>query len=171
MPRIAGISHFSMTCRRRSAAILWILPLCAAAVASCRRSAELAASGAAERFSITGVVRGLDSARSEITLDHEAVEGLMDAMTMPFPVRDREGLATLAVGDRLSATLVREGGRYWLEGIRKTDASESAPAAPAASATPRPNRGTRVGETIADFTLVEQTGRPVKLSEFRGQPV
>ena len=157
----------------RRAAILWIVPLFAAAAASCRRSAEPAVSGAAERFAIAGVVRALDAARSEITLEHEPVEGLMGAMTMPFPVRDREALATLSVGDRLSATLVRDGGRFWLEGIRKENAKAgSAPSAgPMASATPRPNRGTPVGEQVADFTLVEQTGHAVRLSEFRGQPV
>ncbi len=163
-----------MTSRRPSAIRPLLLVLLAAA-ASCRRGAEAPASEAAERFPITGVVRAMDASRREITLEHEPVEGLMEGMTMPFPVRgEGDPLARLSVGDRISATLVRDGGFFWLEGIRKEAAGSATPPLPqgaAAAVTPRPNRGTPVGEPVADFTLVEQTGRPVKLSDLRGQPV
>jgi protein SCO1/2 len=144
--------------------------------AACRRAEESAggASAAARRYPISGVVRGLDTSKPEITLDHGPVEGLMGGMTMPFPVRAEPSvIAGLHVGDRISATLVMDGDRYWLEGIspgaEKPAVSAQTPFS--AIVTPRPNRGVRVGDEMPDFTLTDQTGRAVRLEEFRGEPV
>lgn len=38
------------------------------------------------RFELTGVVAGRDAASSRVLIAHEAIEGLMPAMTMPFEV-------------------------------------------------------------------------------------
>jgi protein SCO1/2 len=37
--------------------------------------------------------------------------------------------------------------------------------------TPVPNRGVAVGDRVPDFALTDQTGRTVRLSQMRGQPV
>jgi protein SCO1/2 len=45
-------------------------------------------------------------------------------------------------------------------------------AVPTSSASlPEPNRGIAVGDAAPDFALTDQTGKTVRLSEFRGQPV
>ena len=102
----------------------------------------------------------------------------MDGMTMPFPVRAKGSeLAGLHVGDRIAATLVVDGDRYWLQGV--ASAPEAAPEAGASATpgaasgqvTPRPNRGVAVGDAIPDFTLTDQTGSAVRLSQFAGEPV
>ena len=99
----------------------------------------------------------------------------MDAMTMPFPVAGSAALAGIDAGDRVSATLVVDGARFWLEEIRReapgAAPGPASPGAPAASATPRPNRGVAVGSDFPDFTLVDQSGKPTRLSDFRGEPV
>ena len=47
-----------------------------------------------------------------------------------------------------------------------------APTAVAAEKTrPEPNKGIAVGDAAPDFTLTDQTGRPVRLSSLRGEPV
>ena len=38
-------------------------------------------------------------------------------------------------------------------------------------ALPEPNRAISVGDAVPDFTLTDQTGRTVRLSQFRGEPV
>ena len=50
------------------------------------------------------------------------------------------------------------------------------PATAAASSTaggvrPEPNKAIAVGETVPDFALTDQTGKTVRLSQFRGEPV
>jgi len=134
-----------------------------------------ASAASARRYPFRGVVRQVDASKREVTVDHEAVPGLMDAMTMSFPVHDDpQVFEILHPGDRLEARLVVDGENFWLEQIlTKGFAPTFAAAAPSASAvvTPEPNRGVAVGDTIPDFALTDQTGRTVRLSQMRGEPV
>jgi protein SCO1/2 len=169
-PLIACINDISMTNAGRIAVGMLLL----AAGLSCRRAEAPAAadSSAPRRYAISGTIREVGSGRPEITLAHDPIEGFMESMTMPFPVRGDAGvLSGLSVGDRISATLVVDGGKFWLEGIRKSERPVDANAAPGIATTPRPNRGTPVGEVVQDFALLEQTGREVRLRQFRGEPV
>jgi protein SCO1/2 len=165
--------------RRAQASILALL--LAAAIAACRKAENpgIGPSADARRYPIAGVIRGLDPAKPEITLEHGPVEGFMEAMTMPFPVRaEPSEIAGLHVGDRIAATLVVDGDRYWLQAITSAPEAVPGPATPLTPGapsgevvTPRPNRGVAVGDAIPDFTLTDQTGRAVRLSQFSGEPV
>ncbi len=56
-----------------------------------------------------GVVKGIDTAAKSITLDHNNIPGIMDAMSMEYRV-DRPNLLTVAkVGDSVSFTLQDRG--------------------------------------------------------------
>ena len=59
-----------------------------------------------------------------------------------------------------------EGGRALAEPTAKVAGTSPRPAK-----SPGENRALRVGEEVPDFTLTDQTGKPVRLSRFRGQPV
>jgi protein SCO1/2 len=138
-----------------------------------------AASAQAKRYQLRGIVRGVDREKREITIEHEAVPGFMDAMTMSFPVRDDpQVFEILHEGDRVEAKLVVDGSNHWLEEIltkgfvpTSSAASPAAPSPGAASVTPAPNRGVAVGDRIPDFALTDQTGRTVRFSQLRGEPV
>ena len=162
---------------------LGLILVLALGAAACRRSGEPGAQDA-RRFTLRGVVREVDAARSELTVEHEAIPGYMQGMTMPFPVRDDpQVLKLLHPGDRIEATLVIEKDRFWLEKIvtRGFVGTPVAPATPAATpskevadgafVTPVPNRGVQVGDAVPDFTLKDQTGQAVSLSQMRGEPV
>jgi protein SCO1/2 len=157
-----------------------VLLVCAAACG--RREQPAPSKAAVQRHTLKGVIRSVDPARTEITVTHEEVPGYMAAMTMPFPVKDDpQVFALLRPGDKIEATLVVEGDKYWLEkvltrGFVPTAGAAEATAAKvsaavAGSATPRPNRAVGVGDSFPDFTLTDQTGARVRLSDFRGQPV
>lgn len=45
------------------------------------------------------------------------------------------------------------------------------PVPTSSAALPEPNRGIAVGDAAPDFALTDQTGKTVRLSEFRGEPV
>ncbi len=149
--------------------------------AACRRSEKPDAQNT-RRFSLRGIVREVDATRSQVTVEHEAIEGYMQGMTMDFPVRDDpQVLRLLRPEDRIVATLVVEKDRFWLEKIL-TRGFVGTPAAPAATAsaakdssssfvTPVPNRGVQVGDPVPDFALKDQTGATVRLSQMRGEPV
>ncbi len=151
------------------------------AVACGRREQPAPARTAAERHTLKGVIRSVDPARTEITVTHEEVPGYMAAMTMPFPVKDDpQVFAILRPGDRIEATLVVDADKYWLEkiltkGFVPTPGAVAPASSPSTngggSPTPRPNRAVGVGDPFPDFTLTDQTGARVRLSDFRGQPV
>jgi len=166
--------------------VLPLIALLVLAPAGCARRGGTAASPApsasappsssgARRYPFRGIVRSVDPAKREVTVAHEAVPGLMDAMTMSFPVRDDpQVFEILHPGDRVEARLVIDRGNYWLEeiltkGFVPTPAPGSSPAA--AVVTPEPNRGVAVGDAIPDFALTDQAGRTVRFSQFRGEPV
>ena len=147
-------------------------------------SAAAPASANAQRYDLRGVVRSVDREKREITVEHEEIPGFMDAMTMPFAVRDDPQVFEIVhAGDRIEATLVVDGGDYWLEQLL-TRGFVPTPAAGATGATgatdsatatkvvtPEPNRGVAVGDRVPDFTLTDQTGRAVRFSQLRGEPV
>ncbi len=151
----------------------------------CRREATSGGELAVERprrFALKGVVRQVNAAKSEVTVEHEAIPGYMTGMTMPFPVKDPKAVGSLRAGDAIEATLVVEKDRYWLEGIATRSAFTSpGPSAASGGApgqatgsrvvTPQPNRGVSVGDRVPDFSLTDQTGGIVRLSQMRGEPV
>lgn len=85
---------------------------------ACRPSTPTPA--ASRQFPLTGDVLAIKADRTEITVKHDEVKGFMDAMTMPFAVKDGSQLEAIAVGDRIAATLVVTAEESYLTGIRKT---------------------------------------------------
>jgi protein SCO1/2 len=135
-----------------------------------------------KRYPFRGVIRKVDAASREITVDHEAIPGFMGAMTMDYPVRDDpQVFEILHEGDRIEAKLVVDAddqAEFWLEqiltkGFVPTLVGTAAPSAAGASpvVTPAPNRGVAVGDLVPDFSLTDQTGHPFRLSQMRGEPV
>lgn len=70
-----------------------------------------------ERYEVKGRVVSVDRERKRVTIDHEEIKGYMDAMTMPFPVRDERELDGLEPEDTIKGTLIIDGDRYWIEKI------------------------------------------------------
>jgi protein SCO1 len=145
----------------------------------CRQSGKPSAESA-RRLPLKGVVREVNAPRSEITVEHEAIPDYMEGMTMAFPVRDDPQVTRLLrPGDRIEATLVVEKDRYWLEKILTKGFLPTAVAPPATVpenqqatfVTPVPNSGVQIGDPVPDFSLTDQTGSTVRLSEMRGEPV
>lgn len=158
--------------------LLAVLPLACSKRETAVPAKVSAPSASAERYDVRGIIRGVDAEKREVTVEHEEIPGYMDAMTMSFPVRDDpQVFEILRAGDRLEAKLVVDEGDYWLEqvltkGFVPTSASGiPAPLPTVRVVTPEPNRGVAVGDPIPDFTLTDQTGRAVRLSEMRGEPV
>ncbi len=126
----------------------------------------------AKRYPLKGVVTAIDPAQAKITVDHEEIPGYMSAMTMAFPIRDDpKVVAFLRPGDRIEATLVVDGETYFLEEVLTKGFVPTPTPFGGPGVKPEPNKGVGVGDTVPDFTLTDQTGAKVKLSQFRGEPV
>ena len=80
--------------------------------AACRH-----ASGNVQRYDLKGVVVSVDKRGSTVTIAHQAIPNYMEAMTMPFKLKDEWAFDKMAPGNRVQATLVIDGLRSWLENI------------------------------------------------------
>jgi protein SCO1 len=126
----------------------------------------------AKRYSLKGVVTKVDPARAQVTVQHEEIPGYMSAMTMAFPIRDDpKVIAFLRPGDRIEARLVVDGDNYFLEEVLTKGFVPTPTPFGGSGIKPEPNKGVAIGDAVPDFTLTDQTGARVKLSQFRGQPV
>jgi len=115
-----------------------------------------------------GVVLEVDRATSTLTVSHDEIPGYMGAMVMPFTVRDPKALADVHPGDRIAFRLNVGNDRTHIDRLELLSA---APADPGLLQTPAVSTLVKPGESMPDFTLINQDGVPVSLSSLRGQVV
>ncbi len=116
-----------------------------------------------------GTVTEVDPAHGQLMLAHEAIPGLMPAMTMNFDVADPALLSGLVPGDRVRFELSADDRSYRILAIRKV---AGAPAgAPAASAGPGLGNVATTADAAPAFALTDQDGRAVALDALRGKAV
>lgn len=118
-----------------------------------------------KRYELKGSIVSVDKAKQSATIAHEEVKDFMDAMTMPFKLKDAWPLDVMKPGDQVQATLVVTEDSAWLEDVvivQKT-APEGTPPPAGSSSLPSP------GDVVPDFRLVNQDGKPVRISQFRGR--
>ena len=80
--------------------IVFCLCLALAGAASCTSAPKQ------RTFTLQGQVISLEPARKRVTVKHEAIKGLMPAMTMGYEVKGENLLDGIAPGDMITATLV-----------------------------------------------------------------
>jgi protein SCO1 len=118
------------------------------------------------RYDVKGTVVAVDPQRKQITINHEEIPSYMDAMTMPFSLKDEWPYKVLTAGDQIQAVLIVQGDQAWLEEFsitRSTSGSEASPPTETQSEfTPYP---------AADFTLTDQDRQTLSLASLRGKIV
>lgn len=122
----------------------------------------------ADRYPIEGQLLGVQLDTGQVVLKHGEVVGYMAAMTMPFPVDDRTALRERRPGDLVTATLVVEPSRYYLEGLQFRG---TAPLPAAATARPVAEGVDIVGpgDAVPVTSLTDHTGAPVSLADWAGR--
>jgi protein SCO1 len=119
----------------------------------------------ARHFHAQGIVLAVDRPNQTVTISHRAIPGYMEAMAMPFHVESARDLARLSPGSRID---------FDLKVTRKTTIARHIRLQQAAIdgvPLPQPEDKIAPGGIIPDFTLTDQSGRRIKLSDFRGQLV
>ena len=83
--------------------------------------AAAAASSAVATEWIHGEITKLDAARSRITLKHERIPSIkMDAMTMPFKLKDKALLEGRKVGEKVQFAVRMDDGDLFITQLRST---------------------------------------------------
>ncbi len=74
-----------------------------------------------QTFEGTGIVKNITPSKSHIIIEHEAIPGFMNAMTMPFRIEDQAVLEGVARGDRINFVLTVAGNDVYVSAIEKVD--------------------------------------------------
>jgi protein SCO1 len=119
-------------------------------------------------YQLTGQILVVKPETNEVLVKHDDIPGFMPAMTMPYTVDDPSALTARAPGDLITATLNVGRERAFLSAIAKTgtaplpdDARTTIPAAAGVDIL-------QAGDAVPDATLIDQDGRPIALTAFRG---
>jgi len=144
-------------------------------VASCseERSRSEPSVVATQNYAVKGVVRELKPDGRTVVIRHEEIPGYMEAMTMPFRVRDTNELRGITSGDALSFRLNVTDDASWIDQVNRTGSSGviEAPKPAAAPAVSTNQPGTFSWESIPEFALTNEFGQPVRLRDLKGRAV
>ncbi len=84
-------------------------PCCSAAILTVVLVSTVIPSRAAERYSVKGLLLKVDAGHKTMIVSSDAIPNYMEAMTMPFSVRDSKELEGVLPGSLIDFTLVVEG--------------------------------------------------------------
>ena len=118
-----------------------------------------------QQYEFKGKVLEVDSQLRRVTVAHDAIPGYMDAMTMPFVVKDDWVFGVARPGDSISAILVVDRGQSWLENAVITEPAKPDPSASISEA----EAGPKSGDEIRDFPLTNQDANRIHLNQYRGR--
>lgn len=148
-----------------------VLFLCTTlALAGCRQqtSADKVAAMPQQSFHMRGKIVDTDPARGEITVDHQAIPGFMDAMTMPYKLAQPETISEMHKGDMITADLL----------VRKDAAGFRAPTLTHIVIVGQARPDTlpavqynvpQAGQEVPDFHLLNQSGKTIDLAQYKGK--
>jgi protein SCO1/2 len=155
--------------RARRATILAVLALLLAGMSLAAVDRE---------FIVKGMVVSVDPSKRSFVVSHEAIAGLMGAMTMPFEVRRPEDLHGLVPGAVVEFTLVvNEKTSYATRiNVRKYETVEQDPRTARRLSVMKRMAGlttppVAIGASVPGFTLIDQARRQVSLSGLAGKVV
>jgi protein SCO1 len=150
-----------------------------ALLASCEKNAPEAVPSSApsalapttqRTFQVKGTVIEVKAAEKTLTIKHEAIPGYMEAMTMPFEVKDTNELAGLEAGDAVSFRMTVADKEGWIDQLKKLDKPRNTnPPTTGPFRLVRDVEPLNVGDVLPEYHFTNQLGQAVSLSQFRGQ--
>jgi protein SCO1/2 len=123
------------------------------------------ARGPVKQYAVKGIIVSSDPTHGEVTIDSEAIPGFMEAMTMPYKVKDANVLQDLHPGDHMTGVLLVGDDRTVLDQIVIT-----------AQAKPdyKPQKQYHVpspGDKVPDFRMINQSGHTITINQLHGKVV
>ena len=126
-------------------------------------------------YDVRGRVVGFGSDARTVIVEHEEIEGLMPAMTMPFSALDTAEVSVLGEGDAIEFRLLVSRDSSWIDGIRRLP-DDAIAEHPAGSVDPHYNQPDRPpllepGGFVPTVTLVTHADSTLEMSELQGKAV
>jgi len=118
----------------------------------------------AKVYHLHGKVLSIDQANKSLMIDGDEIPGFMAAMTMPYPVKSKDDLAKVNPGDEITADIIIPQGDAspYIQNVVVVKKGTGTSPAATSDHEPQP------GDTVPDFALIDQNGRTIHLSSYRG---
>jgi protein SCO1/2 len=162
-----GVRHANHSMRLEHSISVPSFTLCFLLSVSCSDAAT-----AQSTFPVRGTIEQIQPESQRIVIQHDAISNYMDAMTMPFKVKDAAELNGLEKGDVVSFRLQVTSLESWIDQIRKVGTSGKAVAKGAqssSSANPSDQPPAKQPHPLMEFKFTNELGHPVSLADFHGQ--
>jgi protein SCO1 len=132
-----------------------------------------------QHYSGRGLILKVDQVHKTVLVSSDAIPGYMEAMTMLYSVRDMKELQNMRPGTLVDFTLVVEPDSSFVEGLRvhKYQGLEPDPLTARRLkllnqvADPPTTKAVAIGESVPDFTLMDQNRGKIALSNFAGKVI
>ncbi len=151
--------------------MLLAVGLCLApGLSGCHSAGSSHGNDVAKRYPVRGKIISVDAATGHVMLDHEAIPGFMEAMTMSYRLEDASVASELHPGDRITATLLVDNDSAGPVNPRLRDIVVVAQARP--DYKPKVQYHVpAIGETVPNFTMLNQSDKKISLAQFHGKVV
>jgi protein SCO1/2 len=122
-----------------------------------------------QTFQVKGLVLEVKPEEKMVKIKHEKVPGYMDAMTMPFEVRDTNELAGLEAGDPVSFRLLVTETDGWIDHIVKTGPKSNTLPTSGPIRFARPVDEVNEGDRFPEYQFTNQLGQAFSTRQFQGK--
>lgn len=129
----------------------------------CHSGSQGSSQSDVKQYHVRGVVVSTDASKGSVTLDGDAIPGYMEAMIMPYQLKDPTVISELHPGDTITATLLASNDSDLLDEI---DVIKQAKADYVPPVTYHP---LDPGTPVPDFKLLNQSDRMIHLGQFHGK--
>jgi protein SCO1 len=159
------VVHWVVICRLIASSLLAVVVL-VGCHSTPKAGSDAVASQNFKVYKLRGKVVRTDAAKGEVTLNHEAIVGFMEAMTMPYKLKDASILSELHPGDVITADVLvsQDPNADVLLDHIVVVAQGKPDYRPAVS-----YHVPAAGDAVPDFRLKNQDGRAIHLGQFKGK--
>lgn len=124
-------------------------------------------------YKTRGVVKEIVSP-TRARIAHEAIAGYMPSMTMPLDAKTTNELAGIKEGDQITFDLVATDDDGWIENVKRVGEEPMVTGDTNQGVTFTKTRVVdplSVGDVVPDYPFVNEQGKAIKLSDFKGKAV
>lgn len=152
--------------------------LLAAVVAGCDARPHIANAAPAptnaaprQTYQVNGTVIEVQPAEKSVEIQHEDIPGYMQAMTMPFDVKNTNELTGLGPGDRVKFRLIVTTNDAWIEDVHITEKSLSGVPTRGPFRLVRDVEPLNIGDALPEYHFTNELGQAVSTRQFKGDAV
>jgi protein SCO1/2 len=151
---------------RKSLFLSFVLSLIIGCHQPAASNPAISAASSQKTFSIRGIVVGTDP--THVTLEGENVPGFMDAMTMPYELKDPSVVSEIHTGDKITATILADKQADGFHNVQLDNIVVIGQARPD-YLPPVHYHVPAAGDVVPNFKLLNQSGHIIDFSQFKGK--